>query len=144
MATTARLGKKSTIDDFVSGGDAVLIKYSSLSLNEMMGDNSIEFPIFNVYDDYIEELKSISSVVELSKDEWMKYYQAPKLLADYLYKNSELDFIIMRLNGIYDPKDFTSKTIRLVNAKELNTFLSKVYNSNKQFIQTYNQDNPVD
>ena len=144
MATTASLGKKSTIDDFVSGGDAVLIKYSSLSLNEMMGDNSIEFPIFNVYDDYIEELKSISSVVELSKDEWMKYYQAPKLLADYLYKNSELDFIIMRLNGIYDPKDFTSKTIRLVNAKELNTFLSKVYNSNKQFIQTYNQDNPVD
>lgn len=143
MATTVSMGKLSTIDDFVSKGDSILVKYSSLSLNEMMGDN-IEFPIFNVYDDYIEELKSISEIVELDKEDWMKYYQAPKLLANYLYKNSELDFIIMRLNGIYDPKDFTSKTIRLVNAKELSEFLSKVYNSNKKFIQTYNQDNPID
>ena len=144
MATTASLGRKSTIDEFVDGGDSVLIKYSSLSLNEMMGDNSIEFPIFNVYDDYIEELKSISEIIELDKEDWIKYYQAPKLLANHLYKNSELDFIIMRLNGIYDPKDFTSRTVRLVKASLLNEFLSKIYNSNKKFIQTYNQDNPVD
>lgn len=144
MATTVSLGKQSTVDDFVNGGDSVSMTYSNLSLNEMMGDDAIEFPIFNVYDDYIEELQDAAVTVELTKDEWLKYYQAPKLLANDKYKNSELDFIIMRLNGIYDPKDFTFSTIKMLPVSVMNTYLSKIYNGNKKFIQTYNQDNPID
>lgn len=144
MATTVSLGKQSTVDEFINGGDAVKIKYSTLSLNEMMGDNMIEFPLFNVYDDYIEELESICDTIELEKEDYIKYYQAPKLLANDIYKNSELDFLIMRINGIYDPKDFTFKTIKMIKNSDLNIFLSKVYNSNKKFIESYNENNPVD
>lgn len=142
MATTVSLGRLSHIDDFVDGGDGILMKYSSLSLNDMFDD--IEFPSFNVYDNYIDELKSLCKTVTLTKEEYMKYYQAPKLLAQDVYKNHELDFIIMRLNGIYDPKDFTMQTIQLPQARILSEALSKIYYSNRKLIDTYNENNPVD
>jgi len=143
MATTGNLGKLATIDDFISSSDSIKMKYSELSLNDMFGpDKNIEFPIFNVYDDYIDELKSLAKTVELTDEEYNRYYQAPKLLANDKYKNSELDFIIMRLNGIYDPKDFTLRTLLLLKPSDLNLCLSKMLISNRSFIETYNQNNP--
>lgn len=143
MATTVSLGKSAFIEEFVDGGDSITIKYSSLSLNDIFA-GYIEFPMFNVYDDYIDELKSICVKVNLEKEDYIKYYQAPKLLANDIYRNSELDFIIMRLNGIYDPKDFTFRQLLLPPVDPLNKCLSKIYTSNRKFIETYNQDNPLD
>lgn len=143
MATTVSLGKLATIDEFVEEGDSITMKYSNLSLNEMIGDGMIEFPVFNVCDDYIDELISLCKIVELSPEQVRKYYQAPKLLAHDVYKNSELDFLIMRLNGIYDPKDFTFTTLKMLTVDVMNTCLSKINISNRQFIDTYNENNPV-
>jgi hypothetical protein len=143
MATTVSLGKLSTIEEYCEGGDSVTFTYSSLSLNDMIDDNAIEFPVFNVYDDYIDELASMCKTVNLTQEEYLEYYQAPKLLANRVYKNSELDFLIMRLNGIYDPKEFTFRTISLISATDLSAALSKIKTANKSFIDTYNQDNPL-
>ena len=143
MATTVSLGKCSTIEEFVAGGDSVKMTYSNLSLNEMMGDGMIEFPVFNVCDDYIDELIELSLTIELDKDSARKYYQAPKLLANDLYGNSELDFLVMRLNGIYDPKDFTFTKLKLLAKATMANVLSKINISNRQFIDTYNENNPV-
>lgn len=143
MATTVSLGKVSTIEEFIDGGDSIAMTYSNLSLNEMMCDNTIEFPIFNVCDDYIDELISLCKTVELDKESARRYYQAPKLLAHDIYANSELDFLIMRLNGIYDPKDFTFTTLKLLTQDTMKTCLSKINIANRQFIDSYNEDNPV-
>lgn len=146
MATTVSLGKVSTIEEFVDGGDSITMKYPVLSLNDMMGDETsglIEFPTFNVYDDYIDELMDASITVELNTEEHRRYYQSPKLLAHDKYKNTELDFIIMRINGICDPKDFTMKTIKFIPLAVLNTILSKILISNKRLIETYNESNPM-
>lgn len=146
MATTVSLGKMPTVEEFIEGGDSVKMKYSTLCLNDMMGNESdglIEFPTFNVYDDYIDELMDNCIDVELSDEEHRKYYQAPKILAHDKYKNSELDFIIMRINGICDPKDFTMKTIKMIPLRTLNTLLSKILISNKRLIDTYNENNPM-
>jgi len=145
MATTVSLGKLSTIEEFASSGESIVVKYSALSLNDMFGpDKKIEFPTFNVYDDYIDEFMDLAVSIELTNEEYRKYYQAPKLLANDKYKNSELDFIIMRLNGIYDPKDFIMNPIKLLKQSDMNTCLSKILVSNKNFIETYNQNNPLD
>lgn len=144
MATTVSLGKSSTIEEYVSGSDSIKMTYSNLSLNDMMSDNTIEFPTFNVCDDYIEELLSLCKTVELDKESIRRYYQAPKLLASDIYGNSELDFLVMRLNGIYDPKDFTDiSTLKLLTRDVLNTCLSKINIANRTFIDTYNENNPV-
>lgn len=147
MATTVSLGKVSTIEEFVEGGDTVNMKYPILSLNDMMGDREtglIEFPTFNVYDDYIDEIMDSCVDIELTDEEHRTYYQNPKLLAHRKYKNSELDFIIMRINGICDPKDFTMKIIKMIPLQLLNQILSKILIANKRMIDVYNEDNPMD
>lgn len=146
MATTVSLGKRSTIESFVSGGDSVKVKYSALSLNDMMGDSDlmIEFPTFNVYDDYIDDFMNAATEVTLTDEQYRQYYQAPKLLANELYRNSELDFILMRINGVYDPKDFTFRKVKVINMDTLNDMLSKILISNSRMIDVYNEDNPMD
>lgn len=146
MATTVSLGKRSTIESFVSGGDSVKVKYSALSLNDMMGDSDlmIEFPTFNVYDDYIDDFMNAATEVTLTDEQHRQYYQAPKLLANELYRNSELDFILMRINGVYDPKDFTFRKVKVINMDTLNDMLSKILISNSRMIDVYNEDNPMD
>lgn len=146
MATTVSLGKRSTIESFVSGGDSVKVKYSALSLNDMMGDSDlmIEFPTFNVYDDYIDDFMNAATEVTLTDEQHRQYYQAPKLLANELYHNSELDFILMRINGVYDPKDFTFRKVKVINMDTLNDMLSKILISNSRMIDVYNEDNPMD
>lgn len=146
MATTASLGKQSTIEAFVSGGDSVKVKYSALSLNDMMNDKdlTIEFPTFNVYDDYIDEFLVASMEQELTDEQYRRYYQAPKLLAHDLYGNSELDFILMRINGVYDPRDFTFHKVKVIDMSTLNDILSKILISNNKMISIYNEDNPLD
>lgn len=146
MATTVSLGKRSTIESFVSGGDSVKVKYSALSLNDMMGDSDlmIEFPTFNVYDDYIDDFMNAATEVTLTDEQYRQYYQAPKLLANELYRNSELDFILMRINGVYDPKDFTFRKVKVISMDTLNDMLSKILISNSRMIDVYNEDNPMD
>lgn len=144
MATTKSIADSCAyIEDYVENGDAIRMKYPTLSLCEVFED-TIEFPLFNVYDDYIDELKDMAVTIDLSDEEYRRYYQNPKLLCNDIYRNSELDFIIMRLNGIYDPKDFTSKHIYMLSQDNMSGALSKIYSSNKKMIDVYNQDNPVD
>lgn len=144
MATTRSIADNCAyIEDFTDNGDSIRIKYPTLSLCEVF-DGVTEFPLFNVYDDYIDELKDLAQLVELNDTEYRRYYQHPKLLCNDIYRNSELDFIIMRLNGIYDPKDFTSKKIYMLSQDNMNTVLSKIYSSNKNMINIYNEDNPID
>lgn len=130
-----------TVEDFIDSSNSVSISYEALSLLNILKDEDISMPVFNVVDDYIEELLSYSNTCTLSEAQFLQYYQAPKLLSRYLYNNSELDFIIMRLNGIYDVKDFTMRKIRLISRENMNMILSQIYNANKRFIDEYNERN---
>lgn len=141
MATTIP-SQCATIDEFIEAGAVVRITYSALSLIDQLID--VDFPSFNVIDDYMDDIKSEAIEVELNDEEARKYYQAPKLLANDIYKNSELDFIIMRLNGIYDEKDFVFKKLYLVRVDTMNTLLSKILNAEKKYIDDHNAANTAE
>lgn len=140
MAIISNPSKSVTIESFIECSDMVRISYNNLSLREIIkdGDNTIEFSIFNILDDYIDEFKEQAKAVELSDDAYLKYYQAPKLLAYDLYKNTELDFIILRLNGIYDDKDFDMRTVYLLESSVMKSLCSQLYNAEKNLMNTYN------
>lgn len=141
MATTIP-SQCATIDEFIEAGAVVRITYSALSLIDQLID--VDFPSFNVIDDYMDDIKNEAIEVELNDEEARKYYQAPKLLANDIYKNSELDFIIMRLNGIYDEKDFVFKKLYLVRVDTMNTLLSKILNAEKKYIDDHNAVNTAE
>lgn len=127
-----------SLEDFVNVGEDTTITYNTMSMSENVGN--IRFPILNVIDDYIEELESMSEYVSLTEDQKFKFKYRPKLLAEYLYGNGELYFIILLINGICNVKEFTLTTdIKLIPKDDLISLLKQIYKSEKKQIDEYNE-----
>lgn len=125
-----------TIEQFIEAGTGNPITYSKLSMIEYY--NEIKFPIFNVIQDYMEEMKLATVTVTLNDKEHIKYMYKPKLLAYDIYGNPELYFIILALNNMCSVKDFDIKKIKLLKTEILNEFITYIYNAEKKAIEIYN------
>lgn len=128
-----------TLDQFADSKSSNDISYYTMSLLEKDDKNNIEYDVFNVVSDYMNELKAMASTVTLSESEYYTYRFKPKLLAKYLYGNTELYFIILWLNDMWSVKDFDLKQIKLIKNTELSEALSKINASEKSFIKAYNE-----
>lgn len=128
-----------TLDQFADSKSSNDISYYSMSLLEKDPNTNIEYDVFNVVSDYMNELKKMSHPVTLSETEYYTYRFKPKLLAKYLYGNTELYFIILWLNDMWSVKDFNLRTIKLIKNTELSEVLSKINASEKSFIKAYNE-----
>lgn len=136
---STRVNTSFTLDQFADSKSSNDMSYYSMSLLEKDPDNNIEYDVFNVISDYMNELKAMSKVVTLSETEYYTYRFKPKLLAKYLYGNTELYFIILWLNDMWSVKDFDLKQIRLIRNTELAEALSKINASERSFIKAYNE-----
>lgn len=110
-----------------------------MSLLEKDPQNNIEYDVFNVVSDYMNELKAMAKEVELTETEYYTYRYRPKILAHYLYGNSELYFIILWLNDMWSAKDFNIKKIKLIKNSDLAQALSSINASERSFIKAYNE-----
>ena len=128
-----------TLDQFADSKSSNDISYYSMSLLEKDPNTNIEYDVFNVVSDYMNELKKMSHPVTLSETEYYTYRFKPKLLAKYLYGNTELYFISLWLNDMWSVKDFNLRTIKLIKNTELSEALSKINASEKSFIKAYNE-----
>lgn len=131
-------GKTSTISEFISFKNSDELSYNNLSFRDTY--DSIIYPIKNIIDDYIDELMELTVSVTLNDVEYLKYKYKPKILAKDIYNNAELDFIILRINGICNMKEFDMRTMRLIKSDDLTDFLTSIYNANKTDIDIYNAD----
>lgn len=129
--------KTSTIDEFISFKDDNTFSYHNMSFRDRY--DNISYPIKNIIDDYKDELMElVVDDVSLTETEYLKYRYKPRLLANDIYDNPDLDFIILAINGICNMKEFDSKTIKLIKLDDLNNFLTSIFNANKDDIDTYN------
>lgn len=128
--------KTYTMQDFINSGGTVDIKYQEMALVELLGD--ISFPVFNVINDYMPEIKDYLAKIELNDEEFLKYKYKPRLLANDLYGNGELGFMILLMNDICNAKEFNKKIIYLIKPDDLGSILSSIYNSEKEHIDEYN------
>lgn len=127
-----------TIEDFITAGESVVITYNNLSFIEKINDD-LYVPIFNVVDDYIDELKAMSLEIKFNSAEFLKYKYRPKILAYDIYKNTELHFIILKINGMCDVKEFNKEKIRLIQPDRLTEALNFIYNAERKMISSYNE-----
>lgn len=111
--------------------------------------NVIKFCTTNILDFYMDLLKTCDDkdeaivgncikVTEFSEEEKARFKYHPDLLSYYLYGTTQLDFLILLLNGIIDPKEFDFKRGYLILPKKsiLKNFLSDVKNSEKAWIDS--------
>lgn len=128
-----------TLDDFVAMQIVDDMTYYNFSILEVI--NKVEHLSINLVEEYLEELKMLAVTVVLSDEEFNKYKYNPDLLAFDLYKSVQLDFVILLLNDMYDPKEFAKKSLKLVYTSDLSVFLSSVYSKEYGWIQQNRADN---
>ena len=136
MAMSNNPKDTATIAEFIAAGENITISYDKLSFKEKFGD--IEFPMFNVLNDYLDELKLGCKTVVFTDKEYLRYCYRPKLLANDIYKNSELDFVILAMNNICNVKEFDNKKVKLLSPGDMDEFMQSVFNVEKESIDIYN------
>lgn len=127
-----------TLDRFIDAKPINQVSFYYLSLNNK-DENNIEYCSHNVIDDYIDDIKEVAQRVTLTEEEYIKFRFKPKLLAHYLYGNSELYFIILIINDMWSVKDFDIKELNLVKRSDLTEILSSISISEKPNIDLHNQ-----
>lgn len=136
-----------TIDDFVAAGkDAPLLTYYNFSIIQVEFSTDeklqVEFTSDNLVNDYLDIFKERGQKVQLTEAEQRKYYYNPDLLSYDLYGTTELDFVIMIMNGVISSNEFTMPTLLLIPKTELVNLLSRIYNSEQNYLlinrQKYN------
>lgn len=128
-----------TLDRFIDAKPINQISFYYLSLNNKDTSNNIEYCSHNILDDYLDDIKEVAQRVTLSEEEYIKFRFKPKLLANYLYGNSELYFIILLINDMCSVKDFDIKELNLVKRSDLTEILSSISMSEKSNIDLHNQ-----
>lgn len=133
-----------SIQQFINNKPTIGTDYQNMSLVEERGN--IQFPVVNlITDDYFDEFKKASVRVELTEDEILKYKYRPKLLAYDIYDNAELYYIILRLNDLYNVKDFNlgKKYLYLIPKAKLKDYLSDVYTQENANAKTFNDNHKI-
>ena len=123
-----------TFEEFIQAGEASsAVDYYSTSI--LAGNAGILYTIDNVVFDYLSELKEIRVAVELNASDYKKYrYDGVYLLAYDVYGCRELAYIILALNGIFDPKDFTMNPVYLLRKSDMKAMLEAIRNAETEYI----------
>ena len=121
-----------TLEQFINMKNTDGITYNNFSIyGKIDGQKILES---NILDEYIDDLVSLSKIVKLSSDEYIKYKYAPDLLAYDVYGSVQLDFVILAVNDMIDPKDFNLKRLKLPTSTILKTMLNEIYSVNAGWI----------
>lgn len=142
MSTTFKTSSEKTcrLSEFLAcdnGRDQ--LNYHNLSVlhQVVIGEETLQIAIYNILDDYMDEIKENCILVNLTTKDKEKYFYNPDLLAYDLYGSVDLDFLIMKINGVVDPKDFDLCTLRLIpSVSTLSTILSRIYNAENEYLET--------
>jgi hypothetical protein len=130
-----------TLDDFIAMKISDDMTYYNFSIIEKI--NGVEHLDTNLIELYIDELQSQCLTIELDQDQYSRYKYNPDLLAYDIYGSVQLDFVILLINNMYDPKEFINKTLKLPYASTLSTFLNSVYSKESEYIAQNRSDNNI-
>jgi hypothetical protein len=130
-----------TLEDFIKMQVSDQLTFRNFSTVAVV--NGVELTDKNLIEDFLPELMKDAIDVDLSRDEYIKYKYAPDLLAYDVYGSVQMDFLILYMNGIIDPKDFDFKTIKLVRSSLLKQFLNHVYGSQRYILENNKYENGV-
>ena len=131
--------KTYTVQDFIesnSGTNEVTHHNFSLLYQREKDGVVLQIPFENIIDDYIEEIREQCVTIQMTDMERLKYFYNPDLLSFDCYGTINLDFLIMKINGIIDPKEFDLVTLKLLPSKViLSELMSSIYNAELKYIE---------
>ena len=140
MGTSNKLiAQTHTIEEFISRKYEDELTYRNLSIVEYIGN--VELIDRNLFSDYLPEIERTCISYPFTTEEYRLYKYAPDLLSYDLYRTTQLDFVILMLNDMIDPKEFNIKVVKLPNAAVLMEALGSILSVNSGFIEQNRADN---
>lgn len=127
------------IDDFLKMQNLDTATYYNFSILEVY--NGVEHLYWNLIDDYVEDLEVVK--VKLDDNQFNKYKYHPDLLAYDVYGSTQLDFVVLAVNDMIDPKDFNRPNIYLPFATAMTNFLDKIGDANTKLLKYNRLDNGI-
>ena len=125
--------KTSSMSEFISNGKSEKMTYVNGTILAHIKDSSIQYGIHSIIDDYINEIMKETIKLELSNAELSKYKYKPWLLSYHIYNTTDLDFVLLRLNNMITPRDFTKNIITVLKPDGI-SLINKIYNTEKKYI----------
>ena len=134
--------KTYTVDDFIDMkyiDETTFRRFSILEKLKEFGD--VEHLDHNLIEDYIELLDVVE--VPLDDEQFKKYKYRPDLLAYDVYGSTQVDYVILMINDMYDPKEFCKKKIYLPYASVLDKFMDTIFSCNEDYIEQNREINDI-
>lgn len=130
-----------TLQDFINMKNIDDMTYYNFSILEVI--NGVQHLDHNLVEDYLPHLLQTCETVSLSDTEYKRYKYNPDLLAYDLYGSVQLDFVLLLLNDMVDPKEFDVRTVKLPYASVLSTFLNDIYTKESSYIHQNRSTNKI-
>lgn len=131
--------KTITLDDFIEMKPADTMTYYNFSILNVI--DNVSHLDRNLIEEYIDVINLDAIEVQLSVEEYKKYKYAPDLLAYDIYGSTQLDFLILLLNDMINPKQFNKKNIKLLYSSKLVELLDIIYSKESNYIQQNRYEN---
>ena len=135
------IGQTHTIEEFVSKKYEDELTFRNFSIVDYI--DNIECLDRNLFMDYLPEIESTCTSYQFTAAEYRRYKYAPDILSYDLYQTTQLDFILLLLNDMIDPKEFNIKVIKLPRANVLKSALSDILSVNGGFIEQNRADHDL-
>lgn len=128
----AKADKTYTVQDFISLRTSDEITYYNYSILEYL--NGFDMFVTSLLYDYEDELQEMTVIVNLTEKERIKYRYKPYLFAYDVYGSSEMEFLVMMLNGIIDPKEFDFNKVKAIPPSKLTNTLGRIDSVNETYM----------
>lgn len=137
--STTNVKNTHTVQEFISRGNQNRDHLGYYDFSYIEKRDHIEYVVKNILDDYHNELMDLAREVKLADWVVRDYRGNPKKFSDYLYGTTRYWHIILRINGMASVHEFNLENhkLNLIEPADLETFMSKVYNTEKLPLQMY-------
>ena len=128
-----------TVVDFIlAGKETQVVRYPHLMFQE--SKDGIDYVVHSVLDDYLQDMKEKAIECTLSKAERDRYFLKPRILSSDIYGTTELYYIILRINDMWSPKQFTldNNKLKMLTKDNMKDFLSAIMRVESKDIESYN------
>ena len=127
-----------TLESFIEKGKNVALTYSKLCLTEV-DDKGLVRIVYNLLDDYKDDLEDYLIEVTLSDEEVLKYKYKPKVLAFDAYGRTDYYSFILYFNNLSSVKEFTleSKKLKMMKVGTFSKVLSSILGNETKTIRQY-------
>ena len=128
-----------TVVDFIlAGKETQVVRYPHLMFQESR--DGIDYVVHSVLDDYLQDMKEKAIECTLSKAERDRYFLKPRILSSDIYGTTELYYIILRINDMWSPKQFTldNNKLKMLTKDNMKEFLSAIMRVESKDIESYN------